>query len=154
MDSCSKSVYQRFLTHEAGRDNPFASHMGIEIVELSEAGCTGVMTLQPYHFNPNNGVHGGALYTLGDNVAGTMALTWGMDHFGKTVDELSVTTVTGTLNFLRPVKGTKVIGRATPRKMGRTLAVLDVSLTDDQGKETCSGTYTFYYVDRDRFVNR
>ncbi len=152
MDSCGKNVYERFLEDASWRSNPFAQHMGIEILQLDETGCTGVMNLRPFHLNPNHGVHGGALYTLADNLSGIVSLLWGLDHFGKTFEELSVTTVTGGLNFLRPVHGSKVVGRATPRKMGRSLAVVDVSLTDDRGQECCSGTLTFYYVDRQRFV--
>ena len=54
-------------------------------------------------------------------------------------------TVNYAFNFLRPAKGTnqKIRCRATPEKLGRTLCVYHVSLTDDEDVEVANGNFTF-----------
>lgn len=150
MDFYSKDVYEEVITLRQGEN--FLNHCGIVLTELDEKGGTGEMEITPHHLNPNKGVHGGAFYSLADSVSGGAAIAWGIQNLEKTSKEISCTTVTGSLNFLRTAKGTKLICRADYRKMGRTLAVVDVSIRDDLGNETCSGSFTFLFVDRTRFT--
>lgn len=155
MDFCDKSAFERVKDYGHGDgSNGFRELCGIRITALSPDGGSGEMPLGPQHLNPNGTVHGGALYTLADTVAGHAAIAWGMAATGRGADSLACTTVTGSLNFLRPARGTKLVCLANCRKMGRTLAVLDVSILDDQGRETCSGGFTFCYVDRARYTKQ
>lgn len=155
MDFCDKDVFER--VKECGHGdgtNGFRELCGIRITHLGPDGGVGEMPLGPQHLNPNGTVHGGALYTLADTVAGHAAIAWGLAATGRGPDSLACTTVTGSLNFLRPARGEKLVCRATCRKMGKTLSVLDVSILDDRGEETCSGSFTFYYIDRGRYVKQ
>lgn len=138
---------------EWNRDSSgFTQYCGIQLLALDEKGATGEMALTEHHLNPNGGVHGGALYSLADTIGGYSSVAWGTEHLHKIPGELACTTITGNLNFLRQAKGSKLTCRADYRKMGRTVAVVDVSIRDDQGAETCSGTFTFMFVDRKRFM--
>lgn len=150
MDFCSNQLWEQIIALRQGEN--FLQHCGIVLTQLDEKGATGEMEITPHHLNPNKGVHGGAFYTLADSVSGGAAIAWGVQTFGKSPQEISCTTVTGSLNFLRVAKGSKLICRADYRKMGRTLAVVDVSIRDDLGNETCSGSFTFLFVDRTRFM--
>lgn len=154
MDFCDKEVFHRI--QEFGRgNNYFQTHCGIRIPVVNETCCRGEMPLDPkIHFNPNGTVHGGALYTIADSVGGAAALAWGLAATGKSMDELRVVTVNGNLNYLRPARGTCIYAEARYRKMGRTMAVIDLSLTDDQDEEVCSGTFTFMYVQFQRYKTK
>lgn len=155
MDFCDKDAFERVKEHGHGDGtNGFRELCGIRITALGPDGGTGEMPLGPQHLNPNGTVHGGALYTLADTVAGHAAIACAMASTGRGADSLACTTVTGSLNFLRPARGTKLVCLANCRKVGKTLAVLDVSILDDQGTETCSGSFTFCYVDRARYTKQ
>ena len=82
-------------------------------------------------------VHGGALAALADTVGG--AATFAAYRRG-------CVTVNYSMNFLRPAWGSnrKIRCRAQAVKLGRTLSVFGMSLTDDEGMEVASGNFTFY----------
>lgn len=71
--------------------------------------------------------------------------------FIDTVGDFAVATVVGggvpTINFrvdyLRPSGGAFLKGRAVARKIGRTVGVVDVDVTDDQGRLTAIGRATY-----------
>lgn len=155
MDFCDKSAFERVKSYGHGSGtNGFRELCGITITDLGPEGGVGEMPLGPQHLNPNGTVHGGALYTLADTVCGHTAIAWAMAATGRDADTLACTTVTGSLNFLRPARGTKLTCVAACRKMGKTLAVMDVSILDDQGTETSAGSFTYYYLDRARFLQK
>jgi acyl-CoA thioesterase len=51
------------------------------------------------------------------------------------------------MEFLRPATGKKIYCVATPKKMGRSLSTIQVSLTNDEGVEVATGTFTFFMLD-------
>lgn len=56
-------------------------------------------------------------------------------------------TAGSTMEFLRPASGKKIFCVATPKKMGRTLSVIQVVLTNDQDVVVATGTFTFFMMD-------
>ena len=52
-----------------------------------------------------------------------------------------------SMQYLSPGTGTRIHCTAVPKKLGRTVLVYDVSLTDDSGRPVASGTYTFFAVE-------
>ena len=116
----------------------FAPHNHIYVTELrDDHSASGVLEIQPSSLNPLGIVHGGALVTLADTVAGTAAYTT-----GKTCVTLDC-----SMQYLSPGTGTRIHCTAVPKKLGRTVLVYDVSLTDDSGRPVASGTYTFFAVE-------
>lgn len=116
----------------------FAPHNHIYVTELrDDHSASGVLEIQPSSLNPLGIVHGGALVTLADTVAGTAAYTT-----GKTCVTLDC-----SMQYLSPGTGTRIHCTAVPKKLGRTVLVYDVSLTDDSGRPVASGTYTFFTVE-------
>ena len=136
MDSCSeikKPVADRRKVFD-----PFSYYSNIRITNVYEDGSVdGELQITPKSLNVHGFVHGGCLATLADTVAGHAA-----HLYGKCV------TLNYAFNFLRPAKGEneKIRCLATPEKVGRTLCVYHLSLTDDAGVEIASGSFTFFLL--------
>ena len=101
----------------------------------------------PHQFSYENGItvthvepgyaKGELVATLADTVGGCCAWSRG----GVCV------TAGSTMEFLRPASGKKIFCVATPKKMGRTLSVIQVVLTNDQDVVVATGTFTFFMMD-------
>ena len=52
-----------------------------------------------------------------------------------------------TVTHVEPASGKKIFCVATPKKMGRTLSVIQVVLTNDQDVVVATGTFTFFMMD-------
>lgn len=112
----------------------FSYENGILLTDVEPGYARGELTVGPDSINPHGNVHGGALATLADTVGGCCACSKGG----------SCVTANCTLEFLRPATGSKIVCEATPKKMGRTLSVIQVVLTNDQEAVVATGTYTFF----------
>lgn len=124
------------------RPGLFAYENNMRITDLRPGYGEGVLEVQPSSSNPQGNVHGGALYTLADTVAGTAACAR---------ERRGCVTVNGTLEFLRPAAGKTIRCVATPKKEGKTLSVMQVVLTNDEGKEVATGTFTFFMVPLEKY---
>ena len=51
------------------------------------------------------------------------------------------------MEFLRPANGSVITCVATPRKMGRTLTVIQTDMYNDEKKLVATGTFTFFMVE-------
>ena len=112
----------------------FSYENGILLTDVEPGYARGELTVGPNSINPHGNVHGGALATLADTVGGCCACSKGV----------SCVTANCTLEFLRPATGPRIVCEATPKKMGRTLSVIQVVLTNDQNVVVATGTYTFF----------
>ena len=112
----------------------FSYENGILLTDVEPGRARGELTVGPNSINPHGNVHGGALATLADTVGGCCACSKGG----------SCVTANCTLEFLRPATGPRIVCEATPKKMGRTLSVIQVVLTNDQNVVVATGTYTFF----------
>ena len=107
---------------------------GILLTDVEPGRARGELTVGPNSINPHGNVHGGALTTLADTVAGCCACSEGG----------SCVTSSFSMEFLRPATGSKIVCEATPKKLGRNLSVIQVVLTNDQNKSVATGTFTFF----------
>ena len=118
------------------RPHQFSYENGILVTKLEPGLCEGELTVGPNSINPHGMVHGGALATLADTVGGCCACSKGG----------SCVTANSTMEFLRPAAGSKIFCRATPKKLGHTLSVVQFALTDDAGETVATGTFTFFML--------
>ena len=51
-----------------------------------------------------------------------------------------------SIEYLRPANGSKIYCTATPKKLGRTLSVVALEMTNDQGAVVATATYTFFMM--------
>lgn len=123
-----------YIVHTVNTPHQFSYENGILLTDVEPGYARGELTVGPNSINPHGNVHGGALATLADTVGGCCACSKGG----------SCVTANCTLEFLRPATGPRIVCEATPKKMGRTLSVIQVVLTNDQNVVVATGTYTFF----------
>ncbi len=119
----------------------FAFENGITITWLEPGLARGELNSGENSVNPHGQVHGGALYTLADTVAGCCACSKGG----------SCVTSGSSMEFRRPAVGGRITCTATPKKLGRNLSVVQVELTNEQNAVVATGTFTFFMLNDENF---
>lgn len=114
-------------------NDPFARHLGIELLALRPGYSKMAMRLTPSMQNFNGLTHGGALFTLADaafaaasNAHGTVALALAM-----------------SIQFLDPpAPDARLVAEATEARVGRRAGFYEISVTEDGGRliARCQGT--------------
>ena len=103
---------------------PLGSLLGIELESMGDGESRWVLEVGPEHANPMGTVHGGVLCDLGDAALSTAYMS--------TLDaDQSFTTVDLSVNFLRPVRRTRLeaVGRVIHE--GGTIGVAECDITKD-----------------------
>ena len=112
----------------------FSYETGILVTRVIPGRAEGVLVVGPDSINPYHNVHGGALATLMDTVTGCCACSKGG----------SCVTANCSMEFLRPANGSEIHCVAIPKKMGKSLSVIQAELYNTDGSVVATGTYTFY----------
>ena len=134
MDSCSKRDYSGML-NKVNSGPYFGPKSGAKVTAIhDDHSAEGEMEIRTDTQNPMGVVHGGALFTLADTVAGTAAFTTGR----------TCVTLDSSMQFLSAARGDKVFCVATPKKVGRIILVYDISITDSEDRLVATGIFTFY----------
>lgn len=113
----------------------------MKVMELGEGYARVEMVIDEQILNVHGFVHGGALYSLADTAAGAASFATGRDSV----------TLTGTINYIKPGKGGKLIGVATEISHGRTTGVYEVFIYNDQQVLLSRATFTMFFLDGDRY---
>lgn len=111
----------------------FAFENGVTVTHVEPGLARGVLRAGPRSINPHGMVHGGAMAALADTVAGCCACAGGD----------SCVTANSAMEFLRPAQG-DLFCEATPKKLGRQLSVIQVTITNTGEKPVATGTFTFF----------
>ena len=103
----------------------YAYNSGMVLEELDEDCAVCSLPIHEGLLNANGGVQGGAIFTLADLA------------FAALVNNLHMPTVAQqvSVNFLNAPKGNKLFARAEIKKDGRSASVVNVSVTDDTGRD-------------------
>lgn len=125
--------YSDWLADLNQRDR-FADVNHIHVTWAEDGQAEGILEITPESLNPMGIVHGGALVTLADTVAGIASYS----KSGPCV------TLDSTMQYLAPGTGKHITCVAKPKKVGKTIQVYDALLTDDQGRTVATGTYTYF----------
>ncbi|MCC6293096.1 MAG: PaaI family thioesterase [Bryobacterales bacterium] len=114
----------------------FNQFLGIEVRARHDDGMTIRVALRPELMNIAGVAHGGVTATMADAAAGM-----GLMHLlgGRR----AVTTTELKINYLLPVTGAWLEARAKFVRRGRTLAVAQVELTDDQSRLVAIALVTY-----------
>ena len=105
---------------------PFNAYLGIRLVEIHRNGITIACDLRPELLNNSGTLHGGVTAALADVAVG-VALS-------RLAHEARATTTELKINYLRPVSGGTVNARSHLLKVGKSLAVGRVDLSDGAGR--------------------
>ena len=114
--------------------SPFWKLLGMELIGAERGLARVRLTLRPDLQNSLGIMHGGALGALVDSAGGLAVLTAGADG--------PVPTVEYSLNFLAPVEGGTVTAEGRLLRLGRRIAVSEVTVTDEAGRLIAKGLVT------------
>lgn len=116
--------------------NLFRKFLGLVIEERSPEYSRGSIPVADRLKNPLGTIHGGALYSLADTIAGACA----------NVDGPAVT-VSGNMNYINPaMKTDRIICEARCVRKGAHLGVYDVVMKDEDELTICTATFTFFQL--------
>lgn len=101
----------------------FATENGMVIDEIGDHSAVCSLEITEHHLNVMGSVMGGVHYTLAD-FAFAVASNW---------QEQGVVGLNNTIAYMSPVKGKKLIARASRVKDGKSTCVYTVEITDDLG---------------------
>lgn len=123
---------------EALAASPAIRHLGLRIVSCDAAVPSltlGMPLLPPHERLAGSGqFHGGPIASLVDT-AGDFAVALALGN--------GVPTINLRIDYLRPAPGPELIATATARRIGRTIAVCDVDVTDSAGRLVAIGRGTY-----------
>ena len=118
--------------------NPFMDYNHVRLEESADGRAVCTLTLRPESRNPYGYAHGGAIYTIADDVAGYAAHTDGRHHV----------TQSSNLYFLSNQRTGTLTGRAEVRRRGRTTCLVEVTVTGEDGTLIAAGSFVYFCVDR------
>ena len=113
--------------------------LGIEIVEASAEKLVATMPVEPRHHQPLGYLHGGASVALAETVASVgayLAAPEGFITFGMEINA----------NHLRPKQSGRVTATGTPVYAGRSTAVWQVEIRDEEETLICVSRCTLALV--------
>jgi len=116
----------------------YAKISGIVIEEVSPRHAVCTMEIRDIHRNAENGVMGGAIFTLVDLAAAAAASGIHMPTVAQQV----------SISFLSNSRGTRLTASAECRKDGKTTTVYNVNVTDDLGRDIAQAVVTGYKLNR------
>jgi len=119
---------------------PFAALLGIKLTRVHRDGVTIECALRHELTNSLAVAHGGVTATLADAAVG-MAL---IRHFGG---KRPVTTVEMNINYFLPATKDRIFARARLLRIGSTLCVGSVDLTDTHGNQLGTALVTYMLLD-------
>ena len=114
---------------------PIAKTLGIDLIEVGEGTAVATMKVDSRFYNPMGTVHGGTMTDLAD-------LSVGVATASLLKDDESFTTLELKINFLRPVFETELRAEAKVVHKGRTIALAETVLKNQEGKEVARATAT------------
>ena len=116
------------------------SALGIEITDLGDEYISGKMPVDERTKQPFGLLHGGA--------SAAFAETLGSMGAGNQVDlrQYSVVGIELNSSHLKAVKSGWVYGRATPIRIGRTIQVWDINITNEKDEAVCKSRLTLAVI--------
>lgn len=116
----------------------FLSSGRAKLVAMDEEHAIVTMTIYPAILNIAGTVHGGALYTLADNVAGIAAAGDGRYYV----------TLSGGLNYLRSQREGQIRAEATVMHRGSSTCMINVNIYGDNNKLLATGDFNFFVANK------
>lgn len=120
---------------------PFNSLLGVQISKAHTDGVTLYVKVKPELLNSNRVLHGGVVASLSDAAVGVAI----QHRFEGT---RSITTVELKVNYFRPVAEGSLYARAHLVRVGSTLCIGRVDLTDDDKNLVGIAIVTYIFLDK------
>lgn len=123
------------ISEALGRNIPFATHLGVELLERGDGRARLRLALRPELMNSFDAPHGGVVMTLLDIAMAVAAHTRDPESIGAITIEMKT-------SFLGPGNGTLIVDGVCLH-LGRSIAFCEARAHDVEGKlaATASGTF-------------
>ena len=119
-----EGLHKQLDIHDVWWDDEGRTYMQLRVTEQT--------------LNPFGSIHGGSIFTLCDMVAEACIVSKG--RMGVTLD--------GNIHFFRPAAlGSVLAAVAEERKDGRSTAVCQVTVRDEEERSIAEATFTLFYTD-------
>jgi len=119
--------------------SPYFSLLAMEIKGLQWGTCILEVKLEEKHLQPFGFVHGGAIASVMDAAA-----FWAV--FPQVEKGIGLTTVEIKVNYLAPIQKGKLVAQGRCIKMGKTLALGEAYIKNQEGALIAHGTATMMIV--------
>lgn len=132
------SIWKRQVTPEelnSFAENTLVSHLHIKVTEIGEGSITATMPVEAFTRQPMGYLHGGASVALAEtlgSIAGHLAAGEDTMSFGVEINA----------SHIRSVKEGIVTAVATPLRVGKSLQVWDINISDETGDLVCVSRLT------------
>jgi uncharacterized protein (TIGR00369 family) len=136
------------LSHSSTRIRPPVSELiGFELSESGDGRAVVLLQTGAQHFNPMGTIHGGILCDIADAAMGIA--------FASTLaPSESFTTVELKINFLRPVRLTKLRAEGRVIQRGRTIGYVECDIMDENSKLVAKSNSTCLVLRGDQATDR
>ena len=121
----------------------FEHELAVRVHRKHRDGVTVVCPLRERLFNGVGIVHGGVIASIADEAAWHAIV----HHLGR---RAPMTTTELKINYLRPITGKRILGRASLVRAGRTLCVTRVDLYDQQRRLAALAIVTYMLLEEPR----
>lgn len=121
------------------KKNTFMHYNHIELESVDLNGSVFKLDIRPESRNNYGMAHGGAIYTLADNAAGSAAHADGRYYV----------TQTSSFHFLRNQGEGTIRAVATVRHRGKSTCLISVDILGEGGKLIATGEFTFFSVNKE-----
>jgi uncharacterized protein (TIGR00369 family) len=135
--SSDRQARLRLLIHSL----PVFQHLGVRVEKLDQDYAKLSIAFRPELAGPRGTLHGGLLSTLVDTAAACAINT-------ALKDDSDQVTVSLDTKFFHPVARGMIFAEAIVARKGRTLAHIDVTVTDESGEVVARGWCVFAVVRR------
>jgi uncharacterized protein (TIGR00369 family) len=114
---------------------PIATLIGFRMTAIEPGRSRFELDADARHHNPMGTLHGGVLCDIADVAMGSA--------YASTLEEgESFTTLELKINFLRPVRAAHLVAEGNLVQRGRTVGLVECTVTDDQGRLVAKATST------------
>ena len=124
------------MKNKLNEEMGFIKNNNYKVITLNEEYCEIEGLITEESKNPYGIVHGGYIFGLADTAAGHLAVTKGKCY-----------TLDGSIDFLRPSTGSKIIGKCHFIRSGKTIANLEVEIFDEENIMTAKARFNYFYFE-------
>jgi len=105
----------------------FSRTVGYEMTAISRSQSVYEMIVEEKHWNPNNIMHGGALFSVMDSGQGALV------HYILNTKEVFGTTAEATIRYRKPHKEGRIVVRTTVTERKRSILYVRTEAFNEQG---------------------
>ena len=138
---------ERIRAASNGAGVPIMSTLGMHLLHFGEGTAVVSIDVGRKFHNPMGTLHGGIMTDLADACMGIATIT-------TLGDEESFSTLELKMNSLRPVFEGRITAEATVLHRGKTIAMVESVVKNEEGKEVARGTATQIILAAERRESR